>query len=199
MLGPREQVRIGATVAFAVAKIQDNLATGLAVRDDEFFRASSGARSAADEIAEGVILAAQREPEELKLRYLGNLLGNIAFDRDIDRAKAHVLVRVAERLSYRQLIYLALLGRHDRYLPDRDASPGGEPPWGIPEDLKVEMDELFNLRLTTPRSDDFPHMVATSITLHETGALLHDLMELHELPVEDTDELTRVLGVEPDR
>ena len=48
-------------------------------------------RSFADEIIEGVLLAAQREYQEKKLPLYGNLLTNIAFRSDIDRVTANRL------------------------------------------------------------------------------------------------------------
>ncbi len=62
-LGKREQVRIGALLAFATNKIQEKLKQGLKIRDDGFFTESPENRSSAEEIFEGVILAAQREHE----------------------------------------------------------------------------------------------------------------------------------------
>lgn len=70
------------------------------------------------EVAEGVILSAQRDHEEKKLRLYGNLIANLAFYPQFSRAAADLVVRLAERLSYRQLCLLALfcqpLGYHER-------------------------------------------------------------------------------------
>jgi len=55
---------------------------------------------------EATLLAAQREPEEGKLRYLGRLLGNLMFEMGFDRYQANHLVRTLEGLSYRQLMLL---------------------------------------------------------------------------------------------
>ena len=43
-----------------------------------------GGRSSADEVADAVIGAAQREPEEAKLALLGKMLGKLAFDSRVD-------------------------------------------------------------------------------------------------------------------
>jgi hypothetical protein len=78
------------------------------LRSDGFFNEDNTGRSSAEEIAEGVVLAAQRDHEEKKLRAYGNLLGNLAFCPQFSRAHSNLLTRLAERLSYRQLCLLAL-------------------------------------------------------------------------------------------
>lgn len=107
-LSRREQLRAGATVTYAVAKIRDNLLGDKPLRSDGFFNEDNTGRSSAEEIAEGVVLAAQRDHEEKKLRAYGNLLGNLAFCPQFSRAHSNLLIRLAEKLSYRQLCLLAL-------------------------------------------------------------------------------------------
>lgn len=194
VLGRREEVRVGATIAYAATKIEANLNDGLCLRDDDFFDDSTRDRSAAEEIAEGVVLAAQREHEERKIPFYGNLLANVAFDRDIGRAKADVLIRIAERLSFRQLCLLAYLARIDRYAPEDESAAVS---WLLAEDVKVELDELFAWRLTAARGDDVPLMSPRFLTLNETGALLHDLMELSEIETEEIDALAESFGLWP--
>ena len=43
-----------------------------------------------------------------KLKYYGNLVGNIAFDKTISREQANQLVSLAQKLSYRQIKLLNL-------------------------------------------------------------------------------------------
>lgn len=104
----RETKRIGATLTFAAAKIKERLDSGQNLRSDGFFDEDASNRAPADEIAEGVVIAAQREHEEKKLKFYGNLLANLAFAVGIDRGYANFLLRTAESLSYRQLCLLAL-------------------------------------------------------------------------------------------
>jgi hypothetical protein len=106
-LGRREKTRVGATIIYTVAKINDNLESGQQVRQDDFFQELPEDRAPAVEIAEGVLLAAQREHQERKLPFYGNLLANIAFREDIDRSLANALVGQAEQMSYRQLCLLS--------------------------------------------------------------------------------------------
>lgn len=85
VLSHREEVRVGATLTFAIQKIQKNLDNGQQVRQDEFFREQPQERAAAEEILEGVLIASQREHEEKKLKFYGNLIANIAFHSEVSK------------------------------------------------------------------------------------------------------------------
>ena len=102
-LGPREEQRVGAAVlSFIVSDIQERMARGEQPRTDRFFVEEEGHRSDAEEVAENVILKCQREPEEMKIRYLGYLFSNVVFDSEISAQMAHQLTKHAEQLTYRQ-------------------------------------------------------------------------------------------------
>jgi len=108
VLSPREEVRIGATLAFAGSAIAEYLAAGKEPRDD-FFGATSTKtkrRTVADELLEGVLTQARDAYEEKKLPFLGNLYANIAFHPEITPAQANHLIALAGQLTYRQLIGL---------------------------------------------------------------------------------------------
>ena len=78
------------------------MARGEQPRTDGFFVEEEGHRSDAEEVAENVILKCQREPEEMKIRYLGYLFSNVVFDSAISAQMAHQLTKHAEQLTYRQ-------------------------------------------------------------------------------------------------
>jgi hypothetical protein len=103
----RELIRAGGALAFAVQKIRSNLNAGKKLRSDDFFSSSAGDRGAAKEILEGILLAAQKEYQEKKVKFYGNLYANIAFESDIDRSHANYLVGLLDRLSFRQLCCIA--------------------------------------------------------------------------------------------
>lgn len=109
-LSHREEVRIGATLAYAIEEAQTRVAQGELIRQDNFFEqgTASGNRSAGEEILEGVLITAAREYEERKVRHYGSLMSSIAFQPNIDLAQANLLLRLARELSYRQLCILAL-------------------------------------------------------------------------------------------
>lgn len=108
LLGPREKVRIGGVIAIAADMIDQRLKSGEILRDDGFFDEKQRGRSAADEVVENILLKSQREPEEKKIRHMGMLLANIAFDTTISAALAHQIIKGAEQLTYRQLCLLKL-------------------------------------------------------------------------------------------
>lgn len=111
----REQERVDAALRAAVIRIEERRQAGDELRQDDFFAAEVDDRSAADEVFEAVMRAAQVEVEEKKLHLLGNLLGNVAFHPEIDRAEANHLIRLAADLSYQQLCLLELYSSSERY------------------------------------------------------------------------------------
>ena len=114
-LGPREEKRVGATLIIAAAEINRRLENGDALRDDGFFDEKHPGRSDAEEVAESVLLKVQREPEEMKLPYMGHFLSSIPFHPEISVQMAHQLSKIAEQLTYRQLCILKLSVVKDEY------------------------------------------------------------------------------------
>ena len=114
-MAPREKTRIGAAFIYATRKAQQRLNNGHKIRDDDFFNAHPPDRSAAEEIIEGVLIAAQREHEEKKVPYYGYLLANIAFTTTINRAHGNLLIRLGQSLSYNQLCLLAVFAMKDKF------------------------------------------------------------------------------------
>jgi hypothetical protein len=79
VLGRREEVRAGAVLLAAQEEIEAQIANGHTLRDDGFL--GQEATSAASEVAEAVVLAAQRDPQEAKAPLLGKMLGRIQLRR----------------------------------------------------------------------------------------------------------------------
>ncbi len=110
LTGPREAVRVGAVLSYAVEDIQRRLDAGQQARDDSFLDDYEHSRSAAKELAEGVVFAAQRSYEERKLPFLGRLYSSIAFDEAIDQHEANTLLRLLDEASYHQILLLQAIG-----------------------------------------------------------------------------------------
>ncbi len=205
VLGPREEVRVGAAISFASAKIREKLENGEQPRQDDFFTDAEDGRATAEEVFEGVVLAAQREAEEKKVRLYGNLLANLAFAQDIDRSQANFLIRLGEDLSYRQLCLLSLFAQNTLLL-------GGNNRLGLREsdyrddtgrlnslDLIVLLQETYDLYQRGIVGNGGSAMISIADAkpgrMSPAGAAvnLYNLMEMWIIPPEDLNVLIRLL------
>ncbi|WP_407846148.1 hypothetical protein [Chryseobacterium sp. KCF3-3] len=107
-LSSREVMRTGAAYTFAIDRIRQNENEGHTLRDDDFFEPIDNNRPASEELLEAIILSAQRESEELKLKFLGNLYANICFHPEINRAHANQIIKNSNTLSFQQFCILQL-------------------------------------------------------------------------------------------
>ncbi len=206
-LGEREEVRIGAAMAFAIEQVHANRERGLQVRQDGFFHKQPGERAAAEEVLEGVLLAAQREHEEKKVRFCGYLFANITFTPSVDRAQANNLIRLAEALSYRQLCLLHLFQNDPTpYLHGRSRFD----PFGIPSragaltslvqeiyDLDArglasghEIEQGYDCGATLPRG---AATIGQVFKPRAMGSVLYELMDLEEIDEADLETIRAVL------
>lgn len=122
-LSINELNRLDKVLSHFNTKMIQNLSVGggKILRQDCFFSNKINERSAAEEIFEGVMFAAEREYEEKKVKFEGNFFANIVFEPNIDRASANFLLRLAQRMSYRQLCLMALFVQRDKFtLRDKD-------------------------------------------------------------------------------
>lgn len=196
VLGQREKERIGATMDFAAEKIRMKLEAGCQVRGDGFFEEEPGDRPAAEEVLEGVLLAAQREPQEKKLRFYGNLIANIAFHPEIDRDQAAFLVSLGESLSYRQLCLLRLFAAGNAFKLKQTDYRGG----GLSEADRVavvqEIYDLYSRGLLGSGGEALlgvTDVAPAKMTVQGVAATLHNLMELSAVPVRDLSRIARWL------
>lgn len=187
-LGRRERMRIGATYAFAIEKINENIENGQQIRQDTFFQENPGERSIAEEILEGILLAAQREHEEKKLQFYGNLLANIAFHPEIDRSQANFLARLGKNISYRQMCILAIFIRRDEfnlrseyYEDDYKADEISPDMFALLQEIldlyakgMLFCQEYMNITLSM-------HILPAKMAVVGIGLTLHNLMELSRL------------------
>jgi len=66
-----------------------------------------------------VLLAAQRDHEERKLRHLGYLFANVSFETVIDRCLANWCLVTARELTWGQFVLIEIVARgNDSELPD---------------------------------------------------------------------------------
>jgi hypothetical protein len=114
-LSRREAARVGATLSYAIAFIQERLDRGDSVREDNFFRQGSTGCSPAEEIFEGALLKMKNEHEERKARFYGQLFTNISFDCSCSRSEANYLLHVMDSVTFLQLSLVSLYSDTSRF------------------------------------------------------------------------------------
>ncbi|WNV77554.1 hypothetical protein [Geodermatophilus sp. DSM 44513] len=181
---PRERARAGAVLAFAVEHGVALDRGGRPVRDDGFFTARAGGRSAADAVAEAVVSAARGSHEERRVRHLGYLLAEVACSPDLDAAVVDRALALAAGLTWRQLVLLAGVGRRDRSpLPMTPLAddPRGWTAWGAREDLTdLQRAGLLDPPPARPRPGGaaLPRLRPADLRLTRRGVLVHRLLAL---------------------
>ena len=180
---PRERVRAGAVLAFAVEHSATLARSGRRLRTDAFFAGRPGARPAAGEVLESIVTAARLSADERRVRHLGCLLAEVAHSPDIDGELVGRALRMVESLSWRQLALLAGVGRRDR-VPLPMAPLASEPQawsaWGAREDVA----DLQSAGLLDPPPAQgrplatLPRLRAADLRLTRRGVLVHRLLVL---------------------
>lgn len=108
LIGPREEIRVGAAFTYAITGISEKISSGQTLREDGFFTENSNKRIPAEEILEGILLKARDSYEEKKVKLLGTLYASIAFTPAISPSYANQLINLAGQLTYRQLVALSI-------------------------------------------------------------------------------------------
>ena len=190
LLSQREEERVVDAIAIATAEIYRRLENGESHRKDGFFDEKQMGRSDAAEVAESVLLKAQREPEEKKIEYLGYLLASIAFDPRINVHLAHQLTKIAEQLTYQQLCILKLCMVKDKYRL-RDTDYRSDKISSKEKDLYSVLyncNDLHNkeyINYGGEIASGLTNAIPSGMTLQGIGRDLFDLMKLSLIPDED--------------
>ena len=180
---PRERVRAGAALAFAVEYAATLHRNGRTVRSDGWFTPRVGSRSAAVEVAETVVATARRSTDERRVRHLGYLLAETVVSPDLDAELVGRALRTAEGLSWRQLAMLAGVGRRDRVplpMAPLEDEPRAWSAWGAREDVA----ELQRTGLLDPPPAPakpvatLPRLRMADLRLTRRGVLLHRVLVL---------------------
>lgn len=189
-LGKREEARIGATFALAVRKIIIKLENGETIRDDdEFFSSETKNRPAAEEIVEGVLLSAQREYEEKKLKHYADLLANIVFNPSLKRYRANFMLRISQRLSYQQLCIINYLYRTGTFQIKKYWEPRflKNPELQNLTDLYTEITELDQMKILACMRTPVGYIQKISVSV--LGKELYSLMELESIEQNDLEKI----------
>jgi hypothetical protein len=189
LLSPRERTRVEATADIATYRISSRLLAGHVPRSDGFFDNIERGDSPSQELFEAVLLKARDSYEEKKVRHLGLFFANIAFADYVSPQTAHLLLKQFERLSYRQLCLIALVGKKESL----DVEPLRRPDHSDPEldALKREEMDLHSTDLGTigllsgtgPWEDQ----------LSMLGKVMYEIAGLKEISVADTSALESII------
>jgi hypothetical protein len=196
-LAPRQRIRVGAAFAVAAESIALRLEAGETPRSDGFFDSRAGERSPAEELLEGVLVAAADSYEERKVPYLGRLFASLVFDSAVSRGFANFMIRTAERLTFQQLVIMAVVWEGDATPAAEEARTEGPPKRVLfSDEVGMEVDELERLGLVgrgepggSPKRGgmtfvDASGMPPSNLTLPGPGMKLYDLMGLSDIPQE---------------
>ena len=141
-------MRVGATLGIAAKDVDELSTSGASIRADGFFDEDDGRRSDVDELLEGILLHAADAYQELKLRHLAAIMPALAFRLDVSAADGHWITDLASRLTWRQLVVLAIFADPpERELTRRDIDQDVNGRNVVPGTLTDEVDELGTLGL----------------------------------------------------
>lgn len=196
-LSPKEEQRVAGVAALAIDNIREQL-LWRERRDDDFFDASLGTPSPAEEIFEGVLLAAKQEHEQLKLPYLANFYSNLVFMPYIKKAEANFLLSIAESLTYRQFCLLSLTEQIASFKTRDEPWARHKPMHPQSQQITLEALSLYQKQLVVSfsieerRGENIyqPGLVIPSqAIISGTGVKLVTLLGLHGIPNPELEDL----------
>ncbi|QNG38464.1 hypothetical protein F1C76_19565 [Geodermatophilaceae bacterium NBWT11] len=189
----RERARAGAALAFAVEHGVTLSRRDRRVRADGFFTERAGGRVAAREIGEGVLWAARGSADDRRVRHLGYLLAEVVVSPDVDAALADRVLRTTARLSWRQLVLLAAVGRRERSplpLTPVPVDARAWTTWGAVEDLtELQQTGLLDPPVAVPRPGGaaLARLRPADLRLTRRGVLVHRLLALDVVRADEVD------------
>jgi hypothetical protein len=190
LLTDRQKARVGATFILAKSNIEQKIATGTEPNKEFFEDLNNDGRPEATEVWEGILLSAQNEYQEKKISYYANLMANMAFEKDFDRARANFLIKLADSLSYRQLCLLAIFAGQQikNSLRQTDYRSSSSNISQSQASVLHEILELFNLGILSLPNDTLlgiTDVVPARMHVQGAGVELGRLMELNKIPNSD--------------
>jgi len=191
VLSNKEQARVGAATGLTVLDIKKRLDERQVPRDDDFFTPIENNRSKAEELFEGILLKCKNEYEEKKIKYVSNIYGNVVFDESVNPENVNQILFIAQQLTYRQLLILALIGQNKENkfdLLDSEMGYRSTPELLIPEREFVLNDFFVLVRLFLIERKDNGALVGISdvaaglMGLTSIGKETFRLMNLETVP-----------------
>jgi hypothetical protein len=182
------------------------------LRQDGYFEAVEQGRPPVIEFFEGAIRAAARDHEARKAAYQGRFWANLAYEQGIDMERAAFLLRLAEDLTYRQIVLLAIFSRgNTSTMQDRLArlnAGSGEDESTVTADCAAEMQDLADRNLLgylnhevglitntiAANEGRFASLNLTGIRPAEAGIQLVCLLSLDAMPDAEQEHVLSQLG-----
>ena len=204
MVSRRGAERAGAALLVIGSDAQERAEQGETPRADDFAEPRDGCRPDSDELLEGVLMYAAASYEERKVVLLGHLYDGIAFDVTVTAEQAHYLLKLADGLTYRQLVAVSALQDPENFDGLATASyQRDEGSTGPTDALALELDDLAArgvIGIRVEGGDEIARpgelwgssgrasaQAFQDLKLLPTGLNLYHLMRLHTIPAEDRD------------
>ncbi|GEM_PF-3107307 len=194
----RQKDRIRRIVLYAEERFRQNIENGRSIRVDDFFDAPLTDQSKGKEIIEGVLLKARDTYQEKKLRYLGNILANAACST-YDAALIHNVLKLADEMTYRGLVCIAVVGRLDEFQavlppPNAEVNDGDEA-----NSVLIELESLLRRDMVSRFEPRRPFTIEAvqsgpakpfvipvgTLVLTPLGNAMYTLMGLETVPKDD--------------
>lgn len=187
-LSSREEIRIANAAFHATSEIAKRLERGEQLRQDDFFNPDESGRSDAEEVFEGVLVKCKNEHQEKKAPFLGYLFANVAFS-SVSASNANAILKLAERMSYRQFCILALCFQEDEFGFDSmqfvrlRSHPSGDEAAFLLTDWRELRSESIAV-IEPEKSVEGPKIRPTSV-----GTAAYELLGLSKIPRAEIQEL----------
>lgn len=195
-LSNREEIKLSNALSSSIKTLNTKISNGKVIRSDDFFDNKVNERSSAEEILEAVLYKAQREPEEKKIPYIGNIYANVVVDETIFPEIAHQVIKTAESLTYRQLCLLKIFsGLYNFNL--RNSSYRKQESFDKElYSLLYECYDLYNRGLITNGTVAMfgvTDLIPSKVTIQGLGVDCFNLMGLNDIPNSDIEKYIMIL------
>ncbi len=192
MLSERELDRVATTTTLGLMRLNERLHRGDRLRNDEFFDKGESQSSDADVVFENVLLKAKNEWNEKKLPYEANIFANAGFSKHSPEL-IHGVIRIAEDLSYRQMLILSLVVRADemgfdtrRLHWERFPDEKLEDEIFLRREVRIMLDSGFRLLL---KEIGMTNNNSPLIFVSRLGEAAYQLMGLDQVPRQELTQL----------
>lgn len=198
VLSNQERKRVNKISDLIYKKIQEKKLNGSVLRESKFFEADEQGNCTAQQLFEGTLLAAQREYEEKKIPYMANMCANICFSGAIPDEVAFSLLKIAEQLSYRELVIMFCVNvcyRNENILK----RPQYEEVEGI-DNIGIATDTygLYQKGIIFPSDGHAILSIAalnpSAMKIDGIGGYLYQVMELENMKSNDLESVKRTLN-----